>query len=294
MLENVTEPTHGDESISARVSDRWDTLARAERAVARHLAVVAPHDLMLATADSLASVTGTSDATVVRTVRKLGYDGLQDLRISASNVLRTTALPYIERRIELSNPQSGLSHLAATIREDASARVSSTIDGIDVQAYETALGLIGNADVVFTYGWGLSALGASYLALRLGRMGKSAHTIDATGFELAEKILPLRRSSTLVIFAPGRHLPDVDFIISHARAVEAGIVIVTTSLTDLADGADVTLYMASSGSGITAEPLTEMLVADILLLALTAQMPDESRRTYDLLTRLRKEALGSR
>lgn len=280
-----------EKPVESRVTEMWSRLTRAERVVARHLAGLASQDVMIATADALAASTDTSDATVVRTVKKLGYDGLPALKLAASETLRKQQLPHIQRRIELSSGEHGIPSILDTIQTELSTYARETFELADIGAYESAVDALARAADVSCYAWGLSQLGADYLRMRLGRMGKSARLMNANGFGLAEQLIPIHAHSAVVIFAPGRHLPDIDLIIRHARAVGASIILITSSLTELSEKADFTLLIASSKSGVLAEPIAEMICADILLLALVAHMPEQSMQTYDLLRRLRVEAL---
>ena len=71
------------ESLSSRIEEHWQSLRASERAVAEYLAED-PFSALYCTASELADRTGTSDATVVRTARALGYSGLPDLKRRAS------------------------------------------------------------------------------------------------------------------------------------------------------------------------------------------------------------------
>jgi DNA-binding MurR/RpiR family transcriptional regulator len=271
------------------VTRHWDDLARAERTVARHLAAIAPEVLLLETADSLAGATKTSDATVVRTVRKLGYLGLGELKREASSILASEKLSHIHARVEMSSSDFDFSRTIEAVTLDASARIADTAAAADTDSYEESTRIILESSEVVCYGWGFSALGARYLAMRLNRMGKRATSIDATGFELAEALLPVAAGTAVVVFARARHLPDLDLIFDHAEAVGAKTILVTSALDHLKSRAKSTIVVTQSEYGVTAEPLTEMFAADVIALALTGAMPQVSLRSYELLNRLRHE-----
>src|ERR1700680_4136935 len=67
------------ESFADRVAARSGDLAPAERRVAELLLDLGPEATLLSAA-ALAEQLGTSDATVVRTAKSLGYSGLAELR----------------------------------------------------------------------------------------------------------------------------------------------------------------------------------------------------------------------
>src|SRR5207248_6932345 len=67
------------DTYAERVAERGDGLAPAERRVAELLVDLGPEATLLSAA-ALAEQLGTSDATVVRTAKALGYRGLAELR----------------------------------------------------------------------------------------------------------------------------------------------------------------------------------------------------------------------
>src|SRR5438552_6451280 len=67
------------DSYADRVAERGEALAPAERRVADLLLDLGPEATLLSAA-ALAEQLGTSDATVVRTAKALGYSGLAELR----------------------------------------------------------------------------------------------------------------------------------------------------------------------------------------------------------------------
>src|SRR5947209_8194805 len=76
MAQSVASAT---DTYAARVAERGGALAPAERRVADLLLDLGPEATLLSAA-ALAEQLGTSDATVVRTAKALGYSGLAEMR----------------------------------------------------------------------------------------------------------------------------------------------------------------------------------------------------------------------
>jgi DNA-binding MurR/RpiR family transcriptional regulator len=286
---NASEAT-GGHSLASRVNREWSRLTTAERKVARYLTGAAPHEVMLAAASDIAQRTATSDATVVRTAKRLGYAGLPDLKNSLGAHLGTGGVPQISTRLEVSQASKDLAESSAAVVDDAVERIRRFGRGLDVPRMIEALRLIVSASEVFCYGWGSNELSARYLALKLNRAGKRSRACGTTGFTLADELLTLTSGHAVVVFAPGRPLPDVRVLIDHARATGAGLILVTEHLDQGFTGdVDVILPDDSSPGGLTAEPLCSMLLADMLVLAMMSVGKDPAVDTYALLTRLRRE-----
>ncbi|MFI5610877.1 MurR/RpiR family transcriptional regulator [Amycolatopsis sp. NPDC051903] len=282
-------------SLASRVNHEWTRLSKTERVVARYLVAAPPQRVMLATAGDIGRATGASDATVVRTARRLGYAGLPDLKAALGAHLTTvaTGAPQISERLQLARSAGDLSATAARVVADVRDRVAELGRKTDPAALGRALQLIAPASTVFCYGWGVNELSARYLALKLNRAGKFAVSSGATGFTLADDLLALSSHHAVVIFAPGRVLPELRLLVAHARAAGAGLILVTENLGEEITGAvDVVLRDEASPGGLTAEPIGGLLIADMLVLATMAAGRDPALDTYELLTRLRRELAG--
>jgi DNA-binding MurR/RpiR family transcriptional regulator len=280
----------GDHPLASRVNQEWSRLSRTERVVARYLVASAPQQVMLATAGDLAQRTGTSDATVVRTARRLGYTGLPDLKSSLGAQFAASGPPQLSSRLEASRAAKDLASASTKVVDDALGRVARFGRGLDVTRLASALQLIVQAGEVFCYGWGSNELSARYMALKLSRAGRRAGASGATGFTLADDLLHLTSRQAVVVFAPGRPLPDLRLLVDHAKAAGAGLILVTEQQEqEIAQDVDVVLRDEGSPGGLTAEPLCAMLLADLLVLATMAVDKAPAVNTYALLTRLRKE-----
>lgn len=288
-----TTEVPGDLTLASRVNHEWTRLSKTERIVARYLVAAPPQEIMLATAGDIGRKTSTSDATVVRAARRLGYTGLPDLKIAVGNQLGAVGPPQISSRLQLSQTSKDLSVATASVVRDAVDRITEFGRTVDLAELGKALHFIVPATEIFCYGWGTNELSARYLSLKLNRIGKPSSASGATGFRLADDLLGISTGHVVVIFAPGRVIPELRVLISHAKATGAGVVLVTERIAqEITDAADAVLHDEGSPGGLTAEPLCAMLIADMLVLGTMAVNKDPAVDKYELLTRLRKEMLG--
>src|SRR5258705_5423590 len=79
-------------SFQQRVTGNFERLSPAEREVARFFQDNR-EEVMVASAQALAARIGTSDATVVRTTRALGYAGMEAMRRDLAAELRASLAP---------------------------------------------------------------------------------------------------------------------------------------------------------------------------------------------------------
>lgn len=284
----------GDESaapLTDRIAERLAGLSPAERKVAEFLRNQG-NEILFASAGEIGELTGTSDATVVRTAKALGYSGLPELKRQISRQVGKTVRPALRLRNRIDHAGDPAA-LIDRVFTEAAERVTETHRMTDPAAFGKAVALLADAREVFVFGIGLSGVIANYLAMRLVRLGRAARSTDHTGFRLADELLPLRAGDAMVIFSSGRLTTDIDVLLWRANEVGVRTILVTDSLGPvLGDRVDVWLAAAHSPSGFTGEALSATIVTDALLLALATRDDAMATATSDQLTGIRRELLG--
>lgn len=277
----------GITELRSRIRTHWDVLSRSEKAVAAALAEAEPERILWATASTLGAETGTSNATVIRALQRLGYDGLPQLKESLAAPVSLTPEERIRRRMELAGED--MDQLVRVAWEEAEARVADTRERLRMDDLGRAAELLVTAGQVCSYGLGASAIAAAHLALRLARCGRPARHLDADGFRLADALLSLRSGDVLVVFAPGRAGAEVLAAVARAREVGASTILVTDELRgELEDRVSVILEAPHTPTGLTAEPLTALLLVDVLAQAVARYMPENAVETSHALSVIRR------
>ncbi|MQP33605.1 SIS domain-containing protein [Rhodococcus erythropolis] len=278
----------GVTELRARVRGQWDAMSRAERAVSDFLANCSAERLLYASAADLGAESRTSNATVVRTVQKLGYTGLSELKQQVAAPFSSTVAPEVRLQQRIAHLGSGYEGVSRSVWAEARERIELAEDVLNADVVSEAVELILHAGRTHTYGVGASCIAAAHLALRLNRVGCPTRHIDSDGFALADELLLIRHSDVVVIFAPGRVIAEVDVILSRARDVGANVVLVSDELTEsLSDRVAVALMAPHTPTGLSAEALTSILVGDVLVQSIAAIHPDLAVETSHSLTSLR-------
>ncbi|MCH0543494.1 MurR/RpiR family transcriptional regulator [Streptomyces sp. MUM 203J] len=127
------------------------------------------------TVTGLAEVTGTSEATVVRTARALGYPGYRDLRLALAGLAaqrRSGRAPALTADITVDDP---LTDVVAKLARDEQQTLADTAAALDTAQLTAAVAAVATARRTDLYGVGASALVAQDLAQKLQRIGLLAH-----------------------------------------------------------------------------------------------------------------------
>ncbi|HRQ00632.1 MAG TPA: MurR/RpiR family transcriptional regulator [Terrimesophilobacter sp.] len=283
------------EGIRERIAQHEPSLSPTERRVAKFFATQGP-DTVLLSAVELGRLTRTSDATVIRTAKALGYTGLPELKLELGAELMNTSHPArrLATRLTVAKEEGG-TRLMQRLAADTVDRLSEAERIFDEAAFDKAIAAIENAATVMTFGVGLSRIVAEYQALRLGRIGKKVHFARNMGFALADDLIQLGEGDAIIIFSPGRDLREMRAIAERCREVGAVSILISAMLAASAPPwPDVVLTAPPSAGGFTGETLTATVLADLIVFTLAQHADRRATHVSEELTRLRKSLIGKR
>jgi DNA-binding MurR/RpiR family transcriptional regulator len=288
-------PSPTADPFGARLAAALPGLSPAARRVARFLAGHRPLALALSAAE-LAERAGTSDATVVRTVQALGFAGLPELKRELAAALATgPADPASAMRATLAEAgeEAGraLDLAIATQREAVEALAAPEAR----TTLRAAVSALHPARRILVFGLGPSAALARYLAILLGRAGRAAHALDASGIALADQMLDLAPGDALLALAYGRAYREVVALFAEARRLGLPVVLVTDSLEPaLARQADVVIPARRGRARRVALHGATLVALEAIALGLAAADGPRALAALDRLNDLRASITGGR
>ncbi|MFF4778705.1 MurR/RpiR family transcriptional regulator [Microtetraspora fusca] len=274
-------------ALLERVQARRGELSPAAQRVVDFL-LENPETTVFLSSAELGRLTRTSDATVIRTVKRLGYSGLDELRDEVKQAIddRLNPVRRLQRSLDWAgaDPETVLAHtldLHATLLEDARRTLSPAQFGGAVQ-------LLDRASSVLVFGIGPLGFVADYLALRLLRVGVPAHGATATGFRLADDLLNMTRHHVVVMFAYDSIRRETEVVLQQAARVGAPVILITDSLGRvLGPQVQVVLSAPVVRSSMVSSYTTSLLVADALALSVASRSRRRGERCFAELERLR-------
>ena len=185
------------------------------------------HEAMTKSAMALAEAIGTSDATVIRAVQAIGFDGLRELReaLAAASGAGQTPVDTITRTFASIAEHSAtaidqvfLDHreaFAALETDETRARIVAAIERL------------APANRIGVFGIGATAFLARYLALSLSRIGRPTTVFDGYTAPLPEQLLEMRNINALIMMAYGVPSREATTIIAEARRLKIPMVLIT-------------------------------------------------------------------
>ncbi|MGW1199651.1 MurR/RpiR family transcriptional regulator [Streptomyces sp. NPDC002536] len=161
-------------ALAAKVRTLVPSMTRSMQRVAEVLAAD-PAGAAALTVTGLAERTGTSEATVVRTARLLGYPGYRDLRLALAALAADQAAgraPAVTADIAVDD---SMASVVAKLAQEETRCLADTAAGLDTAQLESAVAALAAARRIDVYGIGASNLVGQDLVQKLLRIGLIAH-----------------------------------------------------------------------------------------------------------------------
>jgi DNA-binding MurR/RpiR family transcriptional regulator len=220
-------PELATDRIAERITLRAQRLSPSMRTVADYIRDNLRHILTLSALE-IAGETGTSDATVIRTIQSLGFQGLRDLKDTVEHLLQST-----------SSPTEKMASTTGQISKDADAAIDFMINDQTHAMQELAkpenraglqraISLLAQAHRIGVFGIGASGIIATYAARLFSRSGFPSYELNRTGISLAEQLIAMSAGDVIVMMAHGRIHREAAATIAEAERLCVPIIVIVT------------------------------------------------------------------
>ncbi|MGK3204381.1 MurR/RpiR family transcriptional regulator [Amycolatopsis sp. MEPSY49] len=248
-----------------------------------------PAEASVFSAQEIARRAEVSDATVIRTVKQLGFGGLGELRRAAAAMLHPVRDPE-QTLAEHLTQSDDTGRLLAKISLDAAELVRALPRSVPPETFDAATRILAASSHTLVVGYGSAHPVADSLALGLRRIGRRAGATGLTGYNFADELSQLDAGSALVLVAPLRHVREHDVAISEALRIGCPVVLITEVLAShFADRVDTVLVTPSTENLLPSNLVAQLLLVDALLLAVSATDTDRALNGWKTTNRLRTE-----
>jgi DNA-binding MurR/RpiR family transcriptional regulator len=217
------------QSFESRLAARMERLGPTELRVAQFLRDNR-EEVLVSSASALAARTETSDATVIRAVKAIGYAGMAEFRRELASELRTDlslASRMVRTLDEVGETRGGSFGLTLQRHQQALERLRQDIGPA---LFEAVVDQIVSAPRIFIFGIGPSSAMANYFTMQLGRFGLDGASLTDTGILLADGLHRLRPSDLLIMLAFGHPYREITALVDHAETLGLATILITDTL----------------------------------------------------------------
>jgi DNA-binding MurR/RpiR family transcriptional regulator len=250
-------------------------------------------EVMIASAASMGRKTKTSDATIVRAARGLGYSGLDALRRSLAEEMRQNLSPAdrLKRTLDEvgNNPTTAFQATIDTHLQCLQSLSRSILPG----QFESVVDALATARRVVAFGIGPSSAMVDYLATQLGRFGIEALSLTTTGLLFADDLRKLRDGDVVMIFAYGRVYAELAALLDSAKALDLRVFLVTDSLASaLKKRVEMILSVPRGRSDMLSMHTATLGFIEALLVGIATKRPEETVASLKKLNQARTRLAG--
>lgn len=280
-------------NLSSRIQALNASISPAEKRII-NLIMLDPPGVAQMSVTELAKLAETSTATVVRTSKRLGFDGYPALRLvlaAQGSAPMPVTSPLAADILETDPPKQILRKLLAFEVEGA----SDTAQLLSAESLEQAVTALTRARRIDVYGAGASALVAQDFCQKLRRIGVNAQTYGSTDESLVSACQLTSADVALAISHSGETAGVLDALVQAKNAGAGTLVITANGRSALARKADVVLRTTSRELGFRAAAMasriSQLLIIDCLYIGVAQRLPgarDALRKTHDAVRQRRR------
>lgn len=283
----MTEKTQEPQTFESRVLAALDALAPAEQRIARFF-IDQKQTVLLHSAAQIAQLAGTSDATVVRTARALGFESLSALRAALLAELTGTTSPSarMERTLAETGGRAGdaLRHVMG-IHDVALAALRGEQFAV---SFERCVDILAGAPRRHVFGIGPSGAMADYASLQFNRIGLPTNALSASGIALADRLLWIGKGDAVLAMAYAPLYREVEVLLEHAARHDAPVILISDDLGPLvADKVAEILPVPRGNADHLAMHGGTMVLIEAMIVALAAKNKEAAIDSLDQLSVLR-------
>lgn len=280
------------QTFDDRLANRLSEMSPAEQRVARFFSDNRA-DVLMASAAELATRAGTSDATVIRTAKVLGFPGLDQMRRMVAEEMRVSMTPAARLTRTLGSV-GGSSSSAFNVMLDTHVQsLESLRRTVSPQQFEAAIKHVVAARRVLVFGLGPSSAIATYFVIQLCRFGIEAFALTNTGLLFADDLQKVRRNDLVVILAYGKVYSELAALLDEKDVRGARSILLTDTLAArLRSRVDLLLHVPRGHADMLSTHTATLGLIEALLVGVAARRPGETVASLEKLNDLRRKLTG--
>lgn len=262
------------EQVLPILRSAYDDLTKSEKRIADY---ISEHrdEIMGQTVAEIAQHTGSAEITISRFCKKLGFGGLQSLKIALASELSSPAeTPYGDI-----GKEDGEAAVAGKIFRNITDGLQDTLKILDFTLIARAVELLQGASRVAIYGFGNSATVCKDMETRFLRFGMAVQAFSDAHMQVTSAAL-LEEHDVVMAVSHSGATKDILESVQIAKARGAKVIAITSyAQSELARRADIALIgmgrEVNYRSEAAASRLVHMAIGDILYTCLAMKMPEQ-------------------
>ncbi|QAT50056.1 MurR/RpiR family transcriptional regulator [Caproiciproducens sp. NJN-50] len=216
-----------------KIRDSYDRLTHKQKKIADYL-LANPEDICYISLKDLSEQTASSEATILRTCKLLGFRNFIELKqsfrkhtqqlvknLSSSRFFLEELPPFAEGDQKL---------LLQSICDHESEKCSDFFRNIEMDEVLKAAGLILKAQNILLFGQGISKVLTQFFEKRLSLLGINAYAIDPEEMDNAQtRLARLKKGDVCIAISFPRYYTPIRNIIQYVEEKKISVIVITDS-----------------------------------------------------------------
>lgn len=266
-----------------RLNQSGRKLSKSHRKIAE--CIVSHYDkVVFMTASRLGEYVGVSESTVVRFASVLGYEGYPQLQKALQELIRHRLTA--SQRFEMTSDMDHTQVLNKVLKADIQ-NIRSTLDEMDVNAFEDAIEKILQARNIYVMGLRASAPIAEFLAHYLRFIFPNVHCVTSGVSDIFEQLARIDEGDLLIGISYPRYTARSIEAMEFARSRKASLIAITDGpLSPLHSAADTCLMAKSDMSSFVDSFTAPLSLINALIVALGQRRRKEVTAYFEEMERI--------
>ena len=238
------------------------------------------------TAAKLGRFVGVSESTVVRFANELGYDGYASFQKAVQELVRAKLTP--NQRIEITERRLGQGDIIENVADADIAKIRTTFDKLDKNAFHSACDAILKAKRIFIMGARSSESLAMILKYNLSLIFDNVTLIvPKSTAEVFEQMFSIRETDLLIAFSFPRYSSKMVNAVKFAKQNKAEVIAFTDSISSpLAEHANYLLTAQSDMVSFMDSLVAPISIINAIIAEITSKREGLIRERFDRLEKI--------
>lgn len=237
---------------------------------------------------ALGEATGTSDATVIRAAKALGYEGLAGLRRELAEEMAARS-PASDLGATIEAAETDLTRSIQQALAAGHSHLDHMSSPAMIEDIRSLAEHLHRARRIVFFAIGPTRHLIRYAAAQLERRGRRVHRLEHTGSMLADDLASLEEGDVILALSYGQPYPEIDVALTEATRRNIPVFLLTDSAdTPLRQRAQQTIVVPRRvGQGVALH-IGTMALLDSLVTALSVLHKDAALSRLEQIERLRR------
>lgn len=265
-----------------RINNNYSSMSKGHKLLATYITDNYDKAVFL-TAAKMGETVGISESTVVRFATSLGYKGYPDFQRALEELVRNKLNSV--QRMEVTYGRISQSKILETVLQSDADKIKTTLEKIDVNAFDLAVDTILNAKKIYIVGIRSCAPLASFLAFYLNLMFDDVCLLTTnSASEIFEQMVRIGKEDVIIGISFPRYSMRTLKALEFANDRNAKVISITDTIhSPMCLYSSCNLMARSEMVSIVDSLAAPLSLINALVVALCLKRPDDVRKTLESL-----------